>query len=406
MTTLTTAQTASQLSALSVNERMWFWLCPGAETVLLMQPFTDANALKTLQKRSLGVTRPKTSPQYVGVAAIGEDGRMRLSGKKMARNALEALAAWVQENTSAHKGLAALNNTMILPVGPDGKVSGTIEDASLWAETKPAPAAGSFAAAAQQLEAASRHPQGAWLWMAAQGPDGNPVMIVIPCEEDPRGRKLARKVKAMVLRGARGETVRGVVRRAKGAPAFITRDSMAASQAIREALVNNDDVAMRALAGSWMFKMMAERSLPVESHQPMTTLTNVDLSAQSKILSALDENTKAYFWTHIAEDGQTHLELAMDRDALTQKVETISGNLGDGLITTGRLRMHAKGFLLFQSRTKAPNFIASLARWTALWATEWPALSRLKGSRMIARDRNGDVIDRQRADAAWTALVA
>ena len=130
MTTLT-EKTAQQLAALPVNHRVWFWFCAEATPPLLVEPMGPADAPRRL-KAVADTVRPADADQKVGVGAIGEDGRMRLTGTHLNTAVLTALSAWVQACHADHPGLAVLADTMLLTLRPDGSIDETLTDDALW----------------------------------------------------------------------------------------------------------------------------------------------------------------------------------------------------------------------------------------------------------------------------------
>jgi hypothetical protein len=72
-------------------------------------------------------------------------------------------------------------------------------------------------------------------------------------------------------------------------------------------------------------------------------------------------------------------------------------------ITVGQARVGSGGGLTFRSGAPAPEFIQTLARWTAACFAQCPPLIHLKDARFVCKV--GDTItDRQSAPEAWAAL--
>ena len=78
------------------------------------------------------------------------------------------------------------------------------------------------------------------------------------------------------------------------------------------------------------------------------------------------------------------------------------GNVkGDGKTLNGKLVLDSKGRPEFRCRKTMPKFISTLAAWAVQHAKDWPSLKKLQGARMICKDAEGNIIDRQKDSDAW-----
>ena len=120
-------------------------------------------------------------------------------------------------------------------------------------------------------------------------------------------------------------------------------------------------------------------------------------------MKGLNSESKVLFWFGFL-DGQSEplLLLNQDKVALRDAVAA-AGTWSRGV--RGYLGLSKNGWPSFQARKPFPGFITALAGWVCTHAAQWPALHSLSGARMICRDTEGQIIDKQRDADAWKKLT-
>jgi hypothetical protein len=107
----------------------------------------------------------------------------------------------------------------------------------------------------------------------------------------------------------------------------------------------------------------------------------------------------ALFWFGIvAQTNAPRLLISYKKDQLKQSVKAL-GETSKSI--RGMVIVSKKGPLEFRAKTPYPGFITMLAAWAKEQYADWPAMKRLRKSRMRCKNEDGEVIDQQKDDAAW-----
>ena len=404
---------SKQLSRLNPGDRFWFWLCPEASDGpgLLIQTLNNDPGMKTLRQEIADITVPLTASPFVGLGNVNGDGRLRFGGPLASAQRLEELSTWVQKNVQEHPDLAHLKNSILVNISSKGLVRAVHENDSLWIDVPDVVVSGTLQHTASRLKRLPPE-KTCWFWLAEFGPSNLPFLYVHAARKDPKGEEFAKEVNLFKRLATRnGLEIRGLAQKTKnGSLVLMTNESTEGGKVLLQAVTNanqqlapflDSTVLIRKEEGKLSEVVLSETTenktdAPTEPSNP----PSIDLSELSSILLELDEaREKALFWygTVTAED-QPRLVIAMDKNTLKKSVKSL-GPTNSSI--RGLVVVTSKGPLEFRVKTPYPGFITSLAAWAKTNYANWPALKRLRKSRMRCKNEEGEVVDQQKDDAAW-----
>ncbi|MFT5684182.1 MAG: hypothetical protein ACI8RZ_005123 [Myxococcota bacterium] len=387
--TISLEESAETLAGNAVGQRLWFWLCPDAEPMLLVTTLADDPVMASLYAAAQAA-RPADAAQTSGLAHRGEDGRLRLMAAGFPDGALSALACWVKKHGRGNPGLLTLADPVLLTV-EDGEVIESERDAALWSWCPSTLIPGSAAAAAAALLAlpAGRR---AWFWTADVGEGA--VLVCTPVEGDEDSEAFQRAVEGLLRRASSVvRPIKGVFHRGEDGRLTVFSDRPAAQIAARCADLVAQHPALGELTGA-LIAQLGEEGLADAINQPVA-----NLSALSADLNGM--NGDARWFCFSAGAG---LMLAADRADLKRRL-TEQQIPTDALIR-GRVQASSKGWLEFMVRKSEPDFLAALAGWATPRGGQWPALRRLKGARASVRGTDNNTTVRYRDDRLWQIMPA
>lgn len=221
-----------QLRDLAPGQRAWFWLCPSAQTPLLLAPLDEDPAMIQLRQSIQQLGPTGSAPAVLGILSLGDDGRVDLGAPQMTRKHLRALAAWVRSHAHQHDALAVLWGARAHLLDARFAPLHSFEDAALWegmAEGATAP--GTIAAASQAL-ATLRPGQIARFWASLD--DAAPLILLSTDPDVLRAdvRQAVRRIgrASRTLEGVIACQADGALRCASAAPARKLQVVLAALQ--------------------------------------------------------------------------------------------------------------------------------------------------------------------------------
>lgn len=391
--------TSEYLSGWRPGHRAWFWLCPELDDsapLLLLSPMGDDPA--SLRETAAALALPDGAQPCAGIASADGAGRISLGGPALSDTHLARLARWVRYNRDEHPGLSRLKDVVLIRT-EGGRVAGRVEDSALWADIPDARVPGSLDETVRRL-GRLKAGMNFWFWMTARGPSGAPHLLLEVQRRDPDGRILVRNANEQRL--ARGGDAApecgGILRQTEDGSIVLTTEApLREALDILSALVEAHPSIAEHLAEARVVRTEGDR------FREVGRLSRVDLSRQSALLQELpDEPLWFWFTDRSGVDGAPLLLLETSRDALKATAKAAGG--GERTLR-GQVAASRNGWLEFRTRDPWPNFIAELARWAAAHHTRWPDLARLRGARMTQRDRDGQILDRQKDSDAWSAAL-
>ena len=404
------------LKTLSAGDRFWFWMCPeagGDIPALLLQPLAEDPGMKKLNEQTQQLTLPLTASPFMGLGNVNSEGRFRFSGPLANATRLSALAGWVKQQVEPHPELARLKDSALLNISSAGTVRAIHEDPALWEGVPDVMVPGTLGESAMRLSRI-RPGRPCWFWLAQNGPSNKPFLYLHAARKDPQGAAFAATVVRLRRRASsKGGEIRGLLQKtANGSVLLTTTDALEAGRAILHGLSEENAVLKALLSAALLVRTADGKVAEVIPYAPGQGDVSVDaaalesgsagleLSGQTAVLEGLGEaGSKALFWFGIsAEDDTPLLLLATDRDALKVAVKE-AGKASKSV--RGQVIRSKKGWLEFRTRTPYPGFITALGEWCRAHRPQWPALKTLTGARMICRNADGEIVDRQKNDNIW-----
>jgi len=397
------------LSLLKTGERCWFWFCPqivDPNPILLVQPFQTDPTMEKLQATASSLSPPMGAFISMGIMSVDLQGQLTLGGPGLTRRHLAQLASWADRHTSAHPALARLKNTTFINLNSSGEVQAVHKAPNLWSNLPDIVLPGTLAETAMRLGKLSVG-RSCWFWLARNGPSDKPFLSLHPAKKDPQGAEFAKAVVLLRRQASRrGVEIRGLLRKIDpDSVLLITTDAIDEGHAILQELGEENADLKAALSACILIRTHNGRFAEVvlvgdDAADVDAVVGGLDLSGQVAALDGLaDAGSKALFWFGIsAEDDTPLLLLSTDRDALKGAVKG-AGKASKSV--RGQVVRSKKGWLEFRTRTPYPGFITALGGWCRAHRPQWPALKALTGARMICRNADGEIVDRQKNDTIW-----
>lgn len=396
---LTVETTEHALLRLGAGERAWFWFCPQlaeqASPALLLEPFTaDPVAIRD---HAASMTIPAGALECMGIAAVSENGAVKLASQVGSASVLRRLAHWAQRNLAKHPGLARLKDAQLLTLRADGVVEAVHEDTKLWAGLPTVPPVGSLADSAQAIDTLAVG-ETVWFWLVAKGPEHRPFLATLPIDASPEA--FAEQV-ARVQRRSPGfaRPVRGTLRRlGPDRFALISAAPTAAVSQRLQALLEDavaEHPALQKLDEAVVFRIQGGK---ISEQRALPRLRGPDLHQTCAFLSSLQAGESGWF---VFSPQQPLLHLAASRNAL----KALVANVPLEELIRGQVRLHPRGWVEFRSRHLDEQFLPSLIALTGANLARWPALTRLRGARAMRIDASKAPLARYRDDAAWETLL-
>ncbi len=395
--TATAADTAAFLETLSVGDRFWYWLCVAVEDghpMLLAQPMS-AQGKAALEQYGRQIPIVRGGIPIIGLGNVADAGHIQLSSPLASAETLSALSAWVRAEVQEHAGLARLKNAQFINI-INRVVQAVHQDPALWEGVPDTIVPGSLDETIMRLQKVPPE-RSYWFCLAESGPGDKPFLNLQSHRRDPEGTAFAENLQQMRRKASRsGTEVRGILRKSKqGSLVFATPDALEGGLAIMNRLAAGNDVLKDLLDQALLMSSMGSRVVLFQASP------RLDLSEQSTVLNGLkDQGDQSYFWMYEAENT-THLQLFSDRDtfrALSQTIKVTGKNI------KGRVVVSRSGWLEFRTRSPYPNFVDQLIHWATEHHAQWPALRRLHDARMTQRDKENNILDRQKNSEAWSQL--
>ncbi|MEL6344293.1 MAG: hypothetical protein AAFV53_14335 [Myxococcota bacterium] len=330
----------------------------------------------------------------MGVAFVNESGRLQLGSNGLLPHHLPMLAGWTARHAPTYPGLARLKNARLIQIDAAGVVVDRFEEEALWSALPDPVVPGTLAETASLIEKL-RPGRSYWFWMSSHGPGGQPFLLLGSQKRDADGSAFAQKVQLLRRRiDGSGPALRGILRIQGEQMLLVTTQPLGDGPQTLARLQQQ----IPALGSARLLQMGEGGALtmaPLVSAGP-------DLSRQSAALQELTEETAVLYWfTDAGADGSPLLLLDTDSTALRVAAKAAAGA---GTFSRGKLLRSPKGWPEFRTRQAHPDFVATLAAWVSANITAWPELARLNGARLVQRDENGEIVDRQKNPAAWASL--
>ncbi len=392
------------LRCLRAGHRAWFRFCPSLaepHPPLLITPLRTDARMKRLKELAAAQPVPLGATLCMGIASMDAGGKLQLGSPALRPSMLATLAAWVRRNVTTHPDLARLKGTTFVTVSPAGRIVERHADPALWQDIPSPTIPGTIAETASRLSSL-RPGRSAWFWMTDSGPDRQPFLSLGSARRDPSGEAFAQRIRDLRRRiPSPGTATRGVLQVLEdGTVALTTRDSIDDALPILHTLHQTHGALLPRLRTARLVQIVGEelvRAARLEVAGPVA-----DLSRQAELLASLGEESRVLFWfTDAGSDGQPVLLLETDPAALRAAAKPLRGT---GASIRGRVVLTRRGWLEFRLKNAYAGLIPALAKWAAIHAGDWPALTRLRSARATQRDQDGAIVARERDDAAWDAL--
>ena len=415
----TTQAMLSNLESLKIGERFWFWLCTDAEsnqTMFLLQSLASDPTMKILSAQAEKTALPSGSIPIHGVGFANMDGTLSLGSALLAANHLVSIASWVNKDVEGHPVLARFKNLKLLEINSEGVLNNIYEYAVLWTDIDAPQVSGTMADTIDHMDKMAVD-KTYWFWMTTVGPGGKPFLYVQSMKKDPNGAGFAKKVSSFQkLTATEGKEVKGQVQKT-GSDTFIfmTSNSVEDGKEILSVLIENDAFnpylfdAYLLKAGENAFGNVVVMDLDQEIDTVGGGFSEIKAKSKSKysvatttinIIDSTEIGEKRLFWFGDV-NGKGTLLLGETKDGL----KALMSEKGAGPVgVKGKVVLSKKGIFEFYSRNAFENFVPKLAKWVYKNHGSHPALLKLKGSRFIQRNSEGEVIDKQKNDKVWTKI--
>gem|GEM_PF-3861380 len=394
----------STLQNLKSGARCWFWYCPNlpsSASRLLLQPFEAENAMQAIKS---GAEEQPVTPRdkiYFGVMSVDTHSRCHFGGASVDKTMLRNLALWTHDNQAEYPHLKRLCHAQANLVDAKGMLNESFQMPSMWLGLNPEYFTGTLPSSIAKLQAMKPGDE-AFIWMSAHGPNNRPHLCLSLENADPDASQFAQLVQSIRTSITTvGPVIRGVlILNANGAPFLRTQDSIDDATTIVQSILNVvESPALRKLR---VAQIVEGKILKTISFDPDSKKISIDLSRQSKCLNRLSPDQSLVFWfTDSDASGKPLLVLDKDKERLKKSVGPVKGA---GKTLNGKLVLDSKGRPEFRCRKTMPSFISTLASWAVQHAKDWPSLKKLRGARMICKDADGNIVDRQKDSDAWKEM--
>lgn len=394
---LTIEDTAKQLSKMSAGQRGWFSYCP---SLSLQKPRLILNFLKDdpSSKKTLEAQRDQTTDPFVmGMISFNGEGRALFLAPALNRAHLESLAEWVHANIEEYTSLASLKNCILNEVSATGMLLSQHEDDALWEDIPEHMAPYTIQESIYRLRKLKIN-QNYWFWLTNKGPTGNPYFYLYPNQKSNSLERLQRHllhIRKLLDSDARSYSGT-ITRETKEQLTLVSFDSAKSISDSLSTLYNHDNDFFTELAKVRIVQnnegsLSAIYRVAKTQENPATKKINPAIVRLSSSLKEFRNGKKLYFWF-----DKEILILNANKKALRDEAKGL-GTKG----IRGEAHLSSKGFVIFQTKQSAPNFMLDLAKWSNRNKPNCAALSVLKNSRMIQRDESGTILDKQKADSSW-----
>ena len=355
--------------------------------------------MKALKAEVEALPVPEGASLCLGFASVGKSGQLQFGSQAMSWAIFESLAMWATRHVDEYPDLSRLKNAVCLNINAQGIVVKKYENEGIW-EAMPDPVVpGTIAETVHNL-GRLRPDRDFWFYMSAGGTAEAPFLVLGSSKRDPEAVRFAKKISEVRRRFPNPDsTTRGVLRQLpSGGLVFTTSGDVAEAAAILSQLLEYYPEDLGVLQTARIIGITDGKF--TQTATAADAPSKLDLSAISEVLSGLGGGDSALFWfREAAEDVAALLVMATDKDELKAAAKVAGG---DGV--RGKVVVSKKGWLEFRVRKPAPGFIDALAAFVVSNHGDWPALRRLSGARMTQRSSDGDILDRQKNDDAWSAL--
>lgn len=397
---------AEDLRSLKAGSRAWFWLCPQVQDPhpqLLIKTFKKDAQMKALKAEASGIPVPEGAALCQGFASVDINGTLHFGSNGMSRAIFESLAQWATRHADEHPELCRLKNATAMNINALGVVVGKYENEAAWASMPDPVVPGTIAETVHNL-GRLRPGRDFWFYMSAGGSAGAPFLALGSSKRDPDAARFAKTVSEVRRRFPDPDsTARGVLRQLpSGGLAFTTSGDVAEGAAILSQLLIHHPEELGVLEKGRVIGIVDGKfsETATAADAAAAAAPRLDLSALSAALKGLGGGEDALFWfTESAENGDACLVITMEKESLKAAAKAAGG---DGV--RGKVVVSKKGWVEFRVRKAAPGFVNALAAFAVANLSDWPELQRLSGSRMTQRSSSGDILDRQKNDAAWAAM--
>lgn len=380
--------TAEILSHLEAGQRAWFWISFGVfpnAPALLVQPLNADPDQQTLQAQRAKNRTVRGSVEDAGVLMADEDGTLNFLGRTLSAATFDALVAWTLEHHEEHPGLARLRGARFHRINAEGQITQT-HATNDWGAVPELPTPGTIAEAAAYLETMQPGQQ-AWFWLSASGPDGRPLLMVVPVVNDPNGAAFQERARRLRLRGESvGEVISGVMRMNDEHRLLLTtRGENRWRQAISQLLSAHIEVypSLLRFVGVRLIRLTDGKPAAPEQLEPW-----MEFALQTLLLQTLHNTTaRLLFWfTNAARNKKPLLLLDTDPQRLKARAQA---SVGSGHSSRGQVRLSKKGRLTFGTKHPHPEFLPHLAKMVTAKHKRWPAFLRLRDAQFVVLQKDG-----------------
>jgi hypothetical protein len=371
--------------------------------MLLIKSFKKDAKMKALKAEASGLPVPEGATLCQGFASVDNNGKVQFGSQSMSRSIFESLAKWATRHADEHPELCRLKNATAMNVNSHGVVVCIFESQETWASMPDPVVPGTIAETVHNL-GRLRPGRDFWFYMSAGGRAAAPFLALGSSKRDPDGARFAKTVSEVRRRFPDPDSAtRGVLRQLpSGALAFTTNGDVAEGAEILSQLLTHFPEALGVLEKGRVIGIVDGKfsETATAADAAAAAAPRLDLSELSAALKGLGEGDGALFWfTESAENDDAYLVITMGKESLKAAAKAAGG---DGV--RGKVVVSKKGWIEFRVRKAAPGFVNALAAFAGANLGDWPELQRLSGSRMTQRSSDGDILDRQKNDAAWASV--
>jgi hypothetical protein len=395
----TIASSAMDLSELEMGQRAWFWLSPDLDfeqPILLLSSFKEDPLLDELKNKVSLLSLPEGCHSFSGILTVDTEGHMQFGGKDLQKSHLRRLAAWVQQNISEHPDLAYLRHSTMIELRTDGMVLSTYRLDRLWEQIPHRIVAGTINESVKRLKRAKKE-RNYWFWMA-QSANKKSFLYIDSSKKDKQGELFAKRVNLFQRQNKDERSLSGIFRRTEGGMLILSsQEPVERVKALCLTIIEDHSPLLDELKKATLIQTKEGKFNKIIQVEEKTR-TDLDLSQLVHCLKELDD-TPLWFWFGFGGKG---LLLNHKREALKSEVAKAASN--DASIL-GQVYRTSSGRLEFLTRKPFGNLIDELAHWTKKHIVDWPALSLLKGARVVQKNREGEIVNRDKNRALWRELI-
>lgn len=385
---------SKHLESLKSGDRYWFWFCPEAvDFPLLIEPFSSKDGIKKITKTIPASSLPDEARICTGISAISNEGIHQLACPLFDEDMLEVLARFVKDHIDEYPALSNLRSCRFLVVNYLGNIEKIYEQPKLWRGIKKTRIEGSIVEASSNIRFLNIE-EDAWIWIAEDTLEREPLAVVIPVETDKKGKRFSEIIVKGRLRLENDSPgVRGIIRLLPSGVLLITTqdDLSVVGTSLHRWLAKQGDVLIAQVAKDEVIS-----AIRIGGRDPA-----IDFTLQCTALEAMKKGEKYLFWfSKKSKQGPPLLLIHKSKVALKGLAHEVTGTSS---FVRGTVRMEKYG-LKFSIRKAYAHFLPALSKWVAKNVQKWPELQILIDARVVVCDREGNIVHRIKDKKTWQSL--